>query len=489
MSLRLRLVAASVLVALLALAGAGVATYAVNAHLQLQQIDQTLQRTHEPVEQLVAAGGSDLERDIERLVPGTFVVVQRADGTTELSIPAREPGHAAVTADTGSLAALAGAGDSGRIIDLPTYATIDAASGSDSLRVRVARLADGRVLVIGESLHEAEEARQRLITIEVFVAAAALLVAGLVAWLLVRLGLRPLARVEHTAQLIADGGDLEHEVPGEERADEVGRLATVLNTMLDRIRGAFAARDETEDALRESEERMRRFVADVSHELRTPLTAVRAYAELFDRGARDRPEDLARAMHGIALETDRMHELVEELLLLAELDEGRPLAVADVDLSEVVVDAMAAARAVSPDWPVSLRVADVIVVRGDAARLRQVVDNLLSNVRAHTPAGTRTSIEIAARDGRAVLVVADDGPGMAPEQARRVFERFYRADASRSRASGGSGLGMAIVHALVAAHDGTVTVDTAPGRGVKITISLPIAREPGDPTTRSEEDE
>jgi two-component system OmpR family sensor kinase len=484
-SLRLRLIGASVLVALLALAGAGFATYTAYARSQLQQIDQTLQRTHEPVEQLVAAGGAELEHQIERLVPGTFVAVRRPDGVVELSIPAREPGHDALTADISGLATSAGT-DS--IADIPTFATVDATSGSDRLRVRVSRLADGRILVIGESLHEAREARERLIAIEVVVATAALLVAGLVAWLLVVLGLRPLDRVEHTAQLIADQGDLEQEVPGADRSDEVGRLAKVLNTMLGRIRAAFDQRDETEEALRRSEERMRRFVADVSHELRTPITAVRAYAELFERGARDRPDDLARAMRGIALETGRMHELVEELLLLAELDEGRPLAIADVDLSEVVVDAISAARAVSADWPVSLRVADVVVVRGDAARLRQVVDNLLSNVRAHTPAGTRTSIEIAARGGRAVLTVADDGPGMPPEQAQRMFERFFRADASRSRTSGGSGLGMAIVHALVTAHHGTVEVATAPGRGLSITISLPLVRGVSDDDARSEDD-
>jgi len=213
----------------------------------------------------------------------------------------------------------------------------------------------------------------------------------------------------------------------------------------------------------------------VSHELRTPLAAVSAYAELFERGARDHPDDLARAMRGIDVETARMSELVEELLLLAQLDEGRPLLSTRVDLSGVIVDAIAAARAVSPAWPISLRVADVVEVVGDPGRLRQVIDNLLANVRTHTPPGTSTSIGVAEHGGMAVVTVVDDGPGMTAEHAAQVFERFSRADPSRSRASGGSGLGMAIVRALVAAHHGTIALDTAPGRGVAIRIELPLA--------------
>jgi two-component system OmpR family sensor kinase len=305
------------------------------------------------------------------------------------------------------------------------------------------------VLVIGISLHETDRSQRSLIAIEVIVAAAALLVAALVGGPLVRVGLRPLRRVEQTALGIAEGGDLDVELPGGHRPTEIGRLASALNTMLSRIRTVFAERDSTERALRDSEERMRRFVADVSHELRTPLAAVSAYAELCERGARDRPDDLERALRGIGFESARMRELVEELLLLAHLDEGRPSASTAVDLNEVVVDAIWAARAVSPAWPITLRASDVVVVvHGDANRLRQVVDNLLSNVRTHTPPGTVTTIELRA-DRRALLTIRDNGPGMSAAQASHVFERFYRADPSRSRASGGAGLGMAIAEALV----------------------------------------
>jgi two-component system OmpR family sensor kinase len=318
------------------------------------------------------------------------------------------------------------------------------------------------------------ESQQRLIVIEALVAAAALLFAGVVGWFLVRVGLRPLRSVEQTALLIADGGDLEHTLPGDDRPTEIGRLSAALNTMLGTIRRAFSERDATEAALRDSEERMRRFVADVSHELRTPLAAVSAYTELFDRGARDRPEDLARAMHGINVEAGRMHELVEELLLLARLDEGRPLASKPLDLNEVVVDAIAAARTVAPDRKITLRVHDVVMVSGDAGRLRQVFDNLLANVRTHTPPETVTAIELRTDGPHAVVTFRDNGPGMTTEQAHRVFERFFRADSSRSRSSGGSGLGLAIVNSIITAHGGSVRVETAPGEGFGVVITLPL---------------
>ena len=188
--------------------------------------------------------------------------------------------------------------------------------------------------------------------------------------------------------------------PGADDRTEVGRLAAALNTMLDRIHESFDERDATEAALRESQQRMRRFVADVSHELRTPLAAVTAYAELLERGARTRPDDVDRAIHGIAVESGRMNELVEELLLLARLDEGRPLEQVTVDLAALLVDAARTARTVAPDHPVALSITEVVTVTGDATRLRQVVDNLLANVRTHTPPGTTTSIALTTNGPR-----------------------------------------------------------------------------------------
>ncbi len=486
MSLRARLVIATCVASLVALCSAGVATYALFSQAQLRQIDDSLQRTHVPLEALVGSdrdsvedGGSlvvdadhDIDRSIEQLAPGQLVMVLGPEGMADVSIPAREPGHDPLTIDVDDLALPPATERSVR--DEPSYVTMTAQDGQTAVRVRVARLSDGSVLVIGLSMHEEAESARRLVTIEIVVASIALIVAGALGWLLVGIGLRPLRGVEDTALAIASAGDLAREVPGGTQATEVGRLASALNMMLDRIRNAFAERDAKEKALEESEAKMRRFVADVSHELRTPLSAVTAYTELFERGARDRPEDLERALRGISSEAGRMSELIEELLLLARLDEGRPLEWQRVDMVEVVVDAVAAARAVSSEWPITLRIADVVVVDGDASRLRQVVDNLLANVRTHTPPGTSTLVEVGVQDGWAALTVADDGPGMTAEQASRVFERFFRADPSRSRQSGGAGLGMAIVDALVTAHGGHVVLDTAPGRGCRITVSLPL---------------
>ncbi len=235
--------------------------------------------------------------------------------------------------------------------------------------------------------------------------------------------------------------------------------------MLAQIEAAF-------DAQAASERRLRRFVADASHELRTPLAAVRAYAELFGRGADRRPDDLERAMTGIGRESERMTVLVEDLLLLARLDEGRPLEREPVELDEVVSEAVDAAVAVDPDRPVDLE-ADPVVVLGDRDRLRQVLDNLLSNVRAHTPAGSPVRVRVGSENGLAVVEVADSGPGMTSDETARVFERFYRSDSSRSRATGGVGLGLSIVAAVAEAHGGAVSAHSTPGDGATFRITFP----------------
>lgn len=227
------------------------------------------------------------------------------------------------------------------------------------------------------------------------------------------------------------------------------------------------------DRIEASDMRLRRFIADASHELRTPLAAVRAYAELFDRGASTRPDDLRRSMSGITREAERMSLLVDDLLLLARLDEGRPLEQKPVDLAAVVGDAVDAARVVEPGRQIDLSV-EPVAVTGDGARLRQVLDNLLANARAHTPATTPVSVALRRVDGRAELAVADHGPGLTEEQAARVFERFYRADSSRARASGGVGLGLSIVAAVTEAHGGTAEVQSTPGGGATFVIALPL---------------
>ena len=235
---------------------------------------------------------------------------------------------------------------------------------------------------------------------------------------LVRVGLRPLGRIEHTAAAIA-GGDLSQRVENDDPRTEVGRLGGALNTMLGQIEEAFDERTA-------SEQRLRRFVADASHELRTPLAAVRAYAELFDRGARERPDDLERAMTGIQRESRRMGLLVDDLLLLARLDQGRPLERKPVDLREVARDAVESAQTLDPGRELELDAPEPVEVEGDRERLRQILDNLLANVRAHTPPGSAAAVHVLARDGEAVVEVADTGPGLSDDQLAHAFERFYR---------------------------------------------------------------
>ena len=222
-----------------------------------------------------------------------------------------------------------------------------------------------------------------------------------------------------------------------------------------------------------SDRRLRRFIADASHELRTPLAAVRAYAELFERGASSRPEDLERSTSGITREAERMSLLVDDLLLLARLDEGRPLERKPVDLASVVREAVDAARVVDPELRIELS-AEPAIVTGDEARLRQVIDNLLANTRSHTPEGSPVSVELRSAYGRAELRVADRGPGLTTEQAAHVFERFYRADSSRARASGDAGLGLSIVAGVTEAHGGTAVVWPTPGGGATFEITLPL---------------
>ncbi len=300
-----------------------------------------------------------------------------------------------------------------------------------------------------------------LVTLAVLVALVAL---GL--WV-VRLGLRPLSAIEGTAAAIA-AGDLTRRVDRAEPQTEVGRLGIALNTMLARIEASFRAQEA-------SEQKLRRFVADASHELRTPLAAVRAYAELFTRGADSRPDDLARSMKGIGRESERMSLLVDDLLLLARLDEGRPLERELVRLDEVVSEAVETARTVEPQRLIACELEPAVVI-GDRDRLRQIVDNLLSNVRAHTPREAAVSVRVTSPNGSAVIDVEDRGPGLAADETDRVFERFYRADASRARASGGVGLGLSIVAAVAEAHGGTVGAQSVPGDGSTFTITLPLAQ-------------
>jgi two-component system OmpR family sensor kinase len=268
-----------------------------------------------------------------------------------------------------------------------------------------------------------------------------------------------------TAGAIA-AGDLSRRVEPAEDRTEVGRLGLALNAMLEQIEQAF-------DERRRSEEKLRRFLADASHELRTPLTSIRGYAEVFER-AKDDPEDLDVAMRRIEEESKRMGIMVEELLVLARLGEGREPERAPVDLARVVDDAVSDARAAAPARDITLESIETVDVLGDDHQLRQVVANLLGNALRHTPEEARIRVRLTTSDGRASLAVADDGPGLEPDVAAKVFEPFFRADQSRARETGGAGLGLAIVAAIVESHGGEVRLDTAPGAGAIFTVSLPL---------------
>jgi two-component system OmpR family sensor kinase len=344
--------------------------------------------------------------------------------------------------------------------------TVDS-NGSSGTRYRVLAVGNpnDRVLV-ALPLNDVDATVSRLVNLEVLATVLILAILGVVAFWVLRLGVRPVKQMTATATAIA-AGDLSHRVPDVNPSTEAGELGAALNTMLGRIQDAFEQRAA-------SEGRLRRFVGDASHELRTPVTTIRGYAELYRSGGLADPEELSQAMRRTEQEAIRMGSLIEDMLLLARLDQGRPLERTPVPLGQLASDAARDAMAVAPDRDVDADVDDGVVVIGDEGRLRQVVANLVANALVHTPSGTPLHLAVRRDDGQAVLEVRDEGPGMPPDVADHAFERFYRADASRSRHQGGSGLGLSIVLAIVEAHGGRVAIKTAPGAGTAVRVELPI---------------
>jgi two-component system OmpR family sensor kinase len=323
------------------------------------------------------------------------------------------------------------------------------------------------IILVGQSATSIGSHVRRLVFSELItggVLLAVLVVFG--NWLIGR-GLSPLDTMASRADLITSSGDLAARMPDPGDRREAGRLAAAINTMLDRIQQAFGARLQ-------SEQKVRQFAADASHELRTPLTTIRGYAELYRQGALG-PDQLPNAMRRIEQEADRMSMLVAELLELARLDRTSSLDLTETDLADLARDAAADARAVEPDRPVTAEVPLSLVVIADEPRIRQVLANLLGNVRAHTPRGTPATIRLHGYRGGAVLEVADAGPGMSEQEAARAFDRFYRgARSSESNGDGaGSGLGLSIVQAIAAAHGGVAAVRSAPGAGTTVQLWIP----------------
>jgi len=347
-----------------------------------------------------------------------------------------------------------------------------------SYQMTASRTSHGTV-VSGLPLAAVQSTLRQVAIAEISVFLAALLITGVIGTVWVRASMRPLRRVAATAtrvtQLPLTSGEvrLPEGVPDANPRTEVGQVGAAFNRMLGHVESALARREA-------SESRLRTFAADASHELRTPLAAIRGYAELARRHPGPLPDDIAHALSRVESESARMSELVDELLLLARLDAGRPLESEPVDLSRLVLDVTSDARVAAPDhrWQLELPEAPVLV-RGDDLRLHQVVANLLSNAARHTPAGTLVTVAVEQRaapdgSGLAVVSVTDHGPGIPAELQADVFERFVRGDTSRSRAAGSSGLGLAIVHAVTVAHGGTADVASRPGL-TRFTITLPSA--------------
>ncbi|MGD0393403.1 MAG: HAMP domain-containing sensor histidine kinase [Acidimicrobiales bacterium] len=346
------------------------------------------------------------------------------------------------------------------------FSTSSTGADAVSYRVLAKPLPHGAgTIIVAVPLADMNSTLGQLLLIEAIVSALVLMGLGFLSWAMVRRDLRPLEEITRTAGAIARG-DLSQRVAYVSGATEVGQLGQAFNTMVDGIEVAFAERAASED-------RLRRFLADASHELRTPLTSILGYAELFDLGVRDRPEDLAASMRYIKDEASRMGTLVDDLFLLAQLDHERPLHIEPVDLADVAHRAAAGLRASAPGRSVALEVDGPVMIDGDSLRIRQVIDNLLVNALTHAPGDSPIGLSVVEEDESAVIRVHDDGPGIEPGDASRIFEPFFRSDPSRARSSGGAGLGLAIVAAIVTAHHGTVWVE--PGPGATFEVRLPRA--------------
>ncbi|HEX5192145.1 MAG TPA: HAMP domain-containing sensor histidine kinase [Solirubrobacteraceae bacterium] len=347
--------------------------------------------------------------------------------------------------------------------------TIGARGHAGSYRAAAFRTPAGQTMLVAVPLHEVNQTLSRLVKVELIVGGGVILALIALGGLVVRIGLRPLARIGQTASEIA-AGDLSRRVAPADGRTEVGRLGRSLNEMLAQIEAAFAAR-------RDSEERLRRFLADASHELRTPLAAIRGYAELFGMGAADDPETLARAMSRIEFEAARMGVLVEDLLVLAQLDHApEPRRVA-VDFAELVRQAAEDLRVTAPDRDVAVHLgADRgWTVLGDPSQLRQVLANLTRNAVVHTPTGTAIELSLTGEDGVVEAAVRDHGPGLPAGADSQLFERFWRSEGGRSRGRDGAGLGLAIAAAIVDAHGGSIAAADAPGGGARFVVTLPVA--------------
>jgi two-component system OmpR family sensor kinase len=490
-SLRARLIAGLLVVAAAGLVLLGAITYAEQRSFLHDRVDQQARNaspaiSHALDEQGVTVpgapdrqpdgddrppprggGGGDRGGPSANLPPGTYG--ERRDASGKLL------GHVVLSYGEKAPAAP----------DLPANLPVDRvitvdAKGDSGLRYRVLATPEpfsSGTTVVAVPLSEVDQTLSRLALVEALVIGAILLAMGIVAFFVVRLGLRPLDRMGRTAGAIA-AGDLSRRVSPATPRTEVGRLGLALNSMLERLEEAFAERQASED-------RLRRFLADASHELRTPLVSIRGYAELYRIGAVSDPAEADRAMQRIEDEAARMGMLVEDLLTLARLDEVRDPVRDDVELSHIARDAVDDARAAAHDREIDLDVDGPTFVVGDPHQLRQVLANLIRNALVHTPPGTRVDVSMTRAGREALLEVRDHGPGLPAGKTDALFDRFWRTEGGRERGRAGAGLGLAIVAAIVDAHGGSVAAANASGGGARFTVRLPAvavaaapAREP-----------
>ena len=467
--LRVRLIALLLLLLLVALTLTSIATSAMMRRQLMDSTDRDLQAAAGPTASQVL---SQLFNRHEEGIPTNYAVrFMPTNGSRPFAVnPTGERLHP----DIPTLAL-----NDPRVVN-GTLFTVGSTDGEMRWRVVPGALRDGSAtFAVAVPLRGVDTTVQRMLSFAILIGMAVIAACALLGWYGVRRAFRPLTQIEDTAAAIA-AGDLTRRIPEPTTRDEVASLSRSLNAMLAQIEQSFAVREA-------SEERMRQFVADASHELRTPLAAVRGYAELFRQGAVTEPEDVAGAMRRIEDEAIRMGGLVEDLLLLTRLDSQRPLQTGPVDLTVLAADAVQDARALDSTRQVRLLglAGDIqpTTIEGDEARLRQVVTNLVGNAVNHTPPGTDIEIAVGSGAGRAKLEVRDHGDGVDPVRARKVFERFYRADASRVRGNGGgNGLGLAIVAAIVNAHGGRVGVAATPGGGATFVVDLPTANSQSDPS-------
>lgn len=402
--------------------------------------------------------GGPGRNDPENLPATTYVEIRNASGAV-----VRQGNPRALSTDTGLAAPKLPAK-----ITPNTHFTVNSTDSSDPrYRVYARRTPTGGLVIGAVPQTSVDEPLSQLLLIEALVIGGVLLALALGTWWIVRVGLRPLDRIGVTARAIA-AGDLSQRVTPADNDTEVGRLGLSLNAMLHQIEEAFEERTA-------SENRLRQFLADASHELRTPLSSIRGYAELYRMGAAREGENAEKAMSRIEQEAARMGVLVEDLLALARLNEMREIAHDPVDVTELARDAADDARAAAPDREITLSAPDEdTVVIGDGDQLRQVLSNLTRNALVHTPDGTAVQLSVARDGDRVRLRVSDHGPGLPVANGEELFDRFWRAQPARGRGPAGAGLGLAIVHAIVTAHGGTVEAQTRPEGGAAFTVELPV---------------